>query len=501
MTEPRIMPYLLEYSNLNQYTVYSLLAVAFFALAKPCYWGSFLRKYVTPRNVLFLAIILTLVARVLWISFSSHEVKSAWQARDMVESDIINIQAADLTKGVWFVNPDGTPSGRRPIGYPLFLGLLYKIFGVHLPVVWVAQLVLALATTLLVYFLGKMAFSPRVGALSALFFSVYPVAVYSIKQPLDEHMFLALIYASLTFLIVELRTYRRKWSWLFYGLVFGYAAMTRTHAIVMPLVVGLGYLYGRMPWRRVLLVMISIFLVMQAINVPWVIRNYKAWKVPVLYTATGSYVYSQMNSTARGWGGGHIPVRGEEGFSEEVEKAMLSGNEGICHQACTKAATMWCVSHPLQCAVLGVEKILEFMGVNRRGVWPLWFQYSQGCYDITRPLGERAGKILEEAAYASYYFLFFAALFGAILTARKWKTLGFPSRSAILVISSFMLLYLSEHFFIYADRKYRYPLEPLMMIFACAFLSYLNANFDMNTAVSNIKKGLTKWKRTKPARA
>ena len=493
MDELRIIPYLYEYVQTNRYTLYALIVVATFFLIKPGFLYSIKSKYFSSRKILLLALILTVLLRVFWLSFSSHEVKTQYQNQGMGETDLINLHAIDLTKGIWFRNLDGSPSGRRPIGYPIFLGAFYSVFGPHITVAWTIQILLALSTVILIYYLGKLSFNKRVGALAALFFSFYPVSVYSIKQTLDEHLFLPLVYFGLFLLIREIQTSYKKWSWLWYGLIFGYATMTRTHAIILPVVVASAYLYAKFPKRRILLSVVSIFIVMQAINMPWVIRNYRAWKVPVVYTATAGFVYSELNSSARGKGGGRIPVKGEEGFTEEMGAAT---NVGEYHQACMKAALKWCVDHPIQCAVLGTEKILEFMGVNRRGVWPIWHQYQPGTYDKNRPLKDESRKFFEEAANFSYYLLFFSFLFGVILVMRIWKRLSIYSRKGIVVISSFLFFYLCEHFFIYADRKYRYPIEGLMMIFACAFFDRLLFKTSMEDVISFLKRRFGKWKKT-----
>jgi hypothetical protein len=298
------------------------------------------------------------------------------------------------------------------------------------------------------------------------------------------------LYFGIILVIKEIQTSFKRWNWVWYGLIFGYAAMVRTHAIVMPAVVGCAYIYAKFPKRQIILSVVGIFIVMQAINLPWVIRNYRAWKVPVIYTATGNFVYSQLNASARGKGGGRIPGKGEEGFSEEVDEARISGNPGIMHKACTKAAFQWCIGHPGQCFILGVEKILEFMGVNRRGVWPIWFQYYQDSYDKSRPINDKLKHFFEEIAYFGYYFLFFNFIFGLILIFRKWKHFNLSSKKAIFVILSVIGFYLLEHFFIYADRKYRYPIEPLMMVFVCMFLDYLYFNLDLSKLICFFKKGV-----------
>ena len=54
-------------------------------------------------------------------------------------------------------------------------------------------------------------------------------------------------------LIKEAASSPKKWSWLLYGVIFGYAAMTRTHAIIMPLVVGCVYFVAKYSKKRIIL--------------------------------------------------------------------------------------------------------------------------------------------------------------------------------------------------------------------------------------------------------
>jgi hypothetical protein len=60
---------------------------------------------------------------------------------------------------------------------------------------------------------------------------------------------------------------------------------------------------------------------------------------------------------------------------------------------------------------------------------------------------------------------------------RLWKTIPPFSRSALLVLASSYFFWLAEHTIIFPDRKYRFPLEPLMMIAVCAFMTHLASSF------------------------
>lgn len=492
--EIRVLPYLYEYVKVNKNTLFLLafyLAVfaanlAFSVLSDR--WRKALKKAVNYKTVLAAAVFLTIALHSLWIYTSPYQTKADWGSSP-TDFDLINIHAVDITRGVWFQNADGSPSGRRPIGYPMFLGLWYRLFGAHLAAAWALQVLLAVAMTILIYLIGKYTFSERVGSMAAFLFSCYPVSVYSSKLTTDEHLFLPLLYLGLFLLIRDIAasSYRLR-NWVVYGAIFGYAAMTRTHAIVAPLVIASAYLAVKLNKKKILLAVVVVFAVMQLLNLPWVIRNYRAWKVPVLYTATGQFVYGQLNSSARGNGGGHIPLRGEEGFSEELDRALASGNEGMVHKTASGLMIKWCLRHPVQFTMLGMEKTLEFMGVNRRGVWPLWFEYADGSFDRKKALSPKARKILEHAAYAHYYILFFTFIFSLFYIKKKYRVLPFYSRAAVTALSATFLLFLAEQFFIYADRKYRFPLEPIMLIFACACIDYLIFEFKFKLKLNPKKE-------------
>ena len=395
----------------------------------------------------------------------------------MLESDITNIQALELTQGVWFYDDQGAPSARRPIGYPLLLGLVYKIFG---PFAWAAyglNLALFSGGLWLVYLLGKIIFDETAGGLGAFFYSVYPVSVYSIKLITDEHLFVPLWFLGLYLLLREMKGRPARWPLLWYGIIFGAATMTRTHSIFMPLVVAFAYFLIKAPWKKIVMGFLAVAFFMQLVNLPWVIRNYKIWGVPVLYTANNSYVYRDLNSSATPEGGGHIPGKGEEGYSAELEEAKKAGGVKY-HVLSGQLMTQWILNHPKQFLLLGTSRAIYFMGWNRSGgVWPTWFQFQEGSFDPARPIPQAVKDLLEETAYAFYYALLFCFMFSIFLIAKRWRRLSGETRRAILVLGSCFIFWLMEHMVIYPDRKYRFPLEPLMIIVGSVFIGWVVFQF------------------------
>lgn len=464
-----ILNQFLDYFETNHFTLWlaAALAVLFCLKFVPF-------KFTISHRAAFLAVLAAgLVLRLGWIAFSSHEPETAWGARHLLESDVTNIHAIELTRGIWFHNAEGLPSGRRPIGYPLLLGALYKIFGPHAEIGWAANVALFAATLWFLFRITELILGPRAGLVAAFLFSTYPVSIYSVKLMTDEHLFLPLWYGGLLLLVKEIRRERVPGALWIYGVLFGFATMTRTNTIFMPAVVAFAYRLIGKSWKGAIGAFVLVFALMMAVNAPWVVRNYRAWGVPVLYTATAPFIYIQVNSTANAAGNGHIPERGEPGFSEDVERARDSGNEGLYHAACARAMREWILANPLRFGVMGIERVLIFMGWGRGGVWPIWFQYSPESFDPARPLSQPVREFLEESAYFAYYAVFFCAVFGLVRIVYVWRVLDPAARVSLWMLGTCAVFWLLQHMIIYPDRKYRFPLEPLMMIAASFFLEKL----------------------------
>lgn len=429
----------------------------------------------SSRRTLWLFIVLGLMLRIFWVNFSSHEPHFTWTPTSLIENDWINMNAVELTEGKWFQGPDGMPSGRRPIGYPIVLGICYKIFGIHAEVAWVLHLVLFVFTAFFIYRIAKGIFSEQVGILSAAMFSLYPISIYSVKLITDEHLFLFLWYGGIAFLVDELNLGLRKRSWLFYGIVFGFAAMTRTYAIFMPVVVGLAYLIKKVPVKKSLLTALLIFAVMQLVNLPWLIRNYKIWKVPVVYAVAGHSVYLYTNPMATPEIG-HLPVQGEPGYSEEFHQIYpASSNEGLIQRQANREIKKWFFRDPIAFGELAISKLLFFMHWGKKkGVWPLWYQFTEGNYDPSHALGKKEKKFLEKSSFIFYYIIFHLSLAGIFLAGLKCRRPNFSLAGAIVLISS-LIFWCGLHLIIMPDPKYRFPIEPIMIIFTAFFCIWINS--------------------------
>ena len=70
--------------------------------------------------------------------------------------------------------------------------------------------------------------------------------------------------------------------------------------------------------------------------------------------------------------------------------------------------------------------------------------------------------------------LLFSFLIALATLSISWRKLDPNTQKGVVILASCFLFWFLEHLFLFPDRKYRYPLEPLMMIFAAFFWTRLS---------------------------
>ena len=87
-------------------------------------------------------------------------------------------------------------------GYPLILSWVMRLFGTEVTVARWFNFFVTMITLLLLYQLGKKAFSPRVGRGAALLFALWPGQVYYLPVVGGEHLFTMLMLGALLFFVM-----------------------------------------------------------------------------------------------------------------------------------------------------------------------------------------------------------------------------------------------------------------------------------------------------------
>ncbi len=489
MNELRVLPFLHEYVKTNYFT--AIFVVLLTLLVSFKYWLPSLRRKKPVHSlsnrkiiVLFLIALAGIGIRLGWIGFCHYRPAFSWseiteKKHGWTEYDEINIYASSIAKGEWFHNSEGRAVARRPIGYPVVLGLLYSALGTSTRTLYGSSLVFYVLTMILIWALTRQLFDEQVGLAAAALFSFYPLAIYSFSLPLDEHLFLPLWYFGIYLLFREIKGDKIPFAPLWYGLIFGYATMTRTHTVFMPLVVGFTYFLMKRPFVKIVMAFFVVWIVMQAVTLPWVIRNYREWKIIVPYT-TSSWVdfYNANNSIVRGNSNARPLRKGDEGYRKDFQEAQKAGDVAKVQRIAKEETVRWVKNHPKEFMFLSLERVLHFMAWTReRGLWAIDLVQEGMKLDPARLLSARSKKITEEIGFAAYYTLFYSFILALVWLWRRWTSFDQVRRRSLLVAGACFFLYLAEHFIIWPERKYRYPIEPFMMMGVSAFFIYLVRDF------------------------
>jgi 4-amino-4-deoxy-L-arabinose transferase-like glycosyltransferase len=176
-----------------------------------------------------------------------------------------------LASGTYGFIP-GHPSAYTQPLYGDFLVGLYWIFGRHWATVGIAQTLVAVGTTLLVFEIGRRFLSHPVGLLAGIAVALHPYLVWH-----DVHMnreildqFVAALIVLLTLLCAQ-RVGLGRMAAL--GAVVGLAILGNVRLEALPLLLG-GYLVWRLGWsRRTALGLVAMVAGTAVLVVPWVVRN------------------------------------------------------------------------------------------------------------------------------------------------------------------------------------------------------------------------------------
>jgi hypothetical protein len=189
--------------------------------------------------------------------------------------------ATSIARGHGFghsiVAPGDGPSAFRPPLYPISLGLLYKVVGVHVRAGLLAQALVGAISAALVGLLGLQLFGRRVGAIVLLLAAIYPPLILdggsllteSLSVPLELGAVCAALYA---------RQSSCPWRWTaLTGLLAGLGILNRpnTALLLIPfalLIHATGGGRGPKAGRVLLLVVLT-----GVVLIPWLVRDERAF--------------------------------------------------------------------------------------------------------------------------------------------------------------------------------------------------------------------------------
>jgi hypothetical protein len=354
------------------------------------------------------------------------------------------------------VYADGSgPSAHVAPLYPLFLGTIYRLFGLNTLAGRLVEEGCAIAVTLLGLALlpavaRRAGLSPGAGWAAAFLLAVLPVNLWvetsgSWEQP---YAAVALLGLFLTFCRLHDEAWQRQTTIVAAGLLLGVTAL------LTPALLSAGGLMLLAEWclqrgarRRVLRGGVVLSLVATAMLTPWVVRNYVVLGgfIPLrsnlgLELSIGNNPQANGKTFATSYDDLASPTREQHPFTSPAQRAHLAEvGERAYMQEKQTAALHWMAYHPRQTLELTARRVRLYW-VPPVEMWP--------------------------GAGADNYFkaMVFALLGLAALTALAGRLLGRCERAGLLAAAVLgpSLIHLVTH----VDPRYRYPVFGLTAVLA-----------------------------------
>lgn len=368
-----------------------------------------------------------------------------WFADPQVDALFHHDWALAIARGERFV--DG-PYFRAPL-YPWFLGGLYKVFGPDPMAVRVVQALFGSASCVLVYLLGRTAFSDRVGRLAGLVAAGYWPLIYFDAELLIPSLGIFLNLSSL-WLLLRAASRNAVRDWALAGAVCGLAALARPNILLFApaaaawIAVRAGL--GRPAWRSALAYAAGCALLV----LPVTARNWIVGGDRVLISSqAGVNLYIGNNPTADG-----VTVVGEfeswyAAQHEEAERAEgreLKPSE-VSRHFTGRVLEFW-AEQPGAALRLFANKLLHF--------WTYW--------EISNNQNPRfvAERYTPVAAFlpVGFWLVGPLGLLGWLAGTRRARE-QFPLWGFVLVYTLSVVLF-------FVNARFRLPVVPVLIVYASA---------------------------------
>jgi len=348
-----------------------------------------------------------------------------------------------------------TPDARRTPVYPLFVALLYGVFGQHPLLVAGGQVLISALTAGLAYLLGTRLLPEREARLGGLLLALSLGSIVYSLFFLTETLFTALLLG-MSYALVVYRERRQK-RWLIgAGLMGGMAMLCRPIALFYPLVAApLVEFAHRGRWRETILAALLLLGTAALVVAPWLLRNYQLTRSLTLSTISSRnlLLYNAVSLEADLRNVGQAQVRAEKVQRLEQELARQGGADDDALQV--RLYKEWSrkiiLAHPwrylyvhlkndLNSLLPNVTEFLELLGVTQGGKGTLSVLNQYGLWAAVRHyFGGQVwllGLLLPLVGLLGLTYL--GMLVGLIILAQRRP--GFALAPLLLPVAYFLLV-------------------------------------------------------------
>jgi 4-amino-4-deoxy-L-arabinose transferase-like glycosyltransferase len=378
-----------------------------------------------------------------------------------------------LLDGRGYINPwVGTPTAKWPVGYPLLLAGAYWLPGDDFIAAKVLNAVVGSLTVVGVYLIAQRIVNRRAGLLAAALMALLPSHIFFSTLIMTEVVFTGLVVAVVWFVMAGTLRDDGRYRWLrllALGVLIGAAAMVRGEGTLLLLLPLAGWALAFRSWRKVGLYLVPTVAGMALLFVPWTVRNAIDLGEPVVgTTGLGGVLIQSHHEDANGKPSMSIQGDFERQFEDVAlpEREVRINNEGV--------------SEAIDYAVHHIPHELRLIP-NR---FFYFYQEDRGAIDwVQAPKreGDRELSAAWERAWGSladgYYYVILAL---AVLGLPLWFSRRRVDHLLLLVLIGYYTVLWSVVFV--GESRYHMPVLPVLVIWAAASLTALEARLRRRTA-------------------
>lgn len=381
--------------------------------------------------ILGLIFLIALIIRIIFVIYFPQRVVEY----DAADYDAL---ARNLLAGEGYSVIPGIPTAGREPGYPLFLAVIYYLFGHSFLIVRVVQAFLGALTSLMIYFLGKELYNKSIGIVAALAIALYPSHI-GITGFLYTEIFYTFLLAVFTYALVKVGKTPTVKKFLALGFLLGTVTLTRGAILLFPVFILFGMFLIEKNRRKIWVNFTFLLVGMLAVLSLWITRNFITFNhfIPTA-TRSGIALWIGSDLPSQGmWPGAPYPP-----FEKILEEAKKEGlNEVETDKKFREEAIKNVKAHPKEATKLFFKKFVY--------LWGKPF----GVHTLT----ELKGGLFLKPYLFFHRYLVITGLLGLLFSLRNWRKVLWP----ILILVYFSLIHMAS----VAHARYAIPLMPLVIVF------------------------------------
>jgi len=355
--------------------------------------------------------------------------------------------AVNIINGYGYTeNPNLSPEEELSIsrmgpGYELFLAVIYKIFGVHLPVVWVINAILFVFSGYLIYKITyKLFFDYKIAVVAVFLYVFFIDVLQATAMLLTENLYLFLLILVFYFLLLVMEKNNFPRQLLFAVACAATVLVRSTFLVSFGLLII--YLIIKKNYQLIFLTLFMIILIL----LPWGLRNYQVYHKFMLSNVALGYNL---------WAGNNLQSKGEQVGNPEIDKYLEE--YGIIKTAEHGLGEYknYVRNYPFHFLQLQIIKTIKYFSLVR--VSAFWFH----LYGLTKIIiGAWSGL------FALVVFVFGSLGFYQLLKEKKNLILNIFIISFPLSVIPFLV-----------ENRYRWPIYPFLAISAAySIIRIINKN-------------------------